>query len=90
MQLTAAAVRAAGSDGTRATAATAAAATEAGAGAATTAVAVAAAAATTAVVATTAAAEADLLVWGKSHCATAPPLKYLNVLWITMYERVTL
>lgn len=73
LQLTVAAVRAAGSDGTRATVA---AATEAGAGAATTAVTVAAAvaaAATTAVVATTAAAEVDLLVWGKSHCATAPP-----------------
>lgn len=77
------AVRAGGTAETRETVATAAV-TEAGAEAATTAVVVAAAAvAMTAVAATTVAAEADLLVWGKSHCATAP-LRYLNVLWKMM------
>lgn len=79
-----AAVRAGGTAGTRATAAMAV--TEAGAEAATTAV-VVAVAVMTAVAATTEAAEADLPVWGKSHCATAP-LRYLNVLWKMM--RVTL
>lgn len=81
------AVRVGGLDGTRVTAATVvAAATEAGAGAAT--IAAAAAAATTAVVATTVAAEADLLVWGKSHCATGP-LRYLKVLWKMMMIQVS-
>lgn len=70
-------VRVGGTAETRETVATAAV-TEAGAVAATTAV--VAAAATTAAAAMTTAAEADLLVWGKLHCATAP-LRYLNVVW---------
>lgn len=65
-----AAVRAGDSTGTRVTVVTAAA-TEVGVEGATTAV-VAAEVAMTAVAATTAAAEADLLVWGKSLCVTAP------------------
>lgn len=75
------AVRAGGTAGTKETVATAVV-TEAEAEVATTAVVVvvAVAAAMTAVVAMTVAAEADLPVWGKLRCATAP-LRYLNVVW---------